>query len=185
MFNDELNRHPTLWITLISLLVLLSYAALKIKNEPNDYLRKARMIKFKSFQLLIPSWWSQTKNSENLIRFERLDTRYDWYAEFWTISQMQDPHGLLEELIKSLKVVFDEKSDFEDYFIDNKIDLPKLRIVRKEGMSTINGVERAYFDLFVAKSSKKLLVGKSHSSILNGCVEGPYFEEVINRLKDI
>ena len=84
---------------------------------------------------------------------------------------------MLKDLQSNLKIIFDEPDNLE------KFQLDKIKVARMEGMSTINGIERAYFDIFVCEYHGKVLIGKSHSSILNGCVEGPYFEEVLQRLK--
>ena len=178
----DFNKSPSTWTFGLVALIILAYAALKIKNEPNDYLKKSKFFNFNQFILRIPSWWTATKNEPNLIRFERTDTRYDWFAEFWIKKTNLSNEDLLQNLIKSLNVVFDEGDEFDKISI-KRIGLPEISISRKEGMSTIAGIERAYFDIFVAKIQEgTVLVGKSHSSILNGCVEGPYFEEVIQRL---
>ena len=154
----------------------------RIKNEPNDYLKKSHLLPFNGFLLRIPSWWTTIINKNDLIRFERTDTRYDWFAEFWIKETSLAPEILLTKLINSLKVTFDDNDDFEQFTLKSSNDR-SINITRKEGMSTIDGIERAYFDLFIASiEDNKVLVGKSHSSILNGCVEGPYFEEVLRRL---
>lgn len=182
-FLTEFNKSPNVWIFSILTLFMLFYAAIKIKNEPNDYLKKSSIFSFNGFLLRIPSWWTPIINKNDLIRFERTDTRYDWFAEFWIKETNLSSDILLSKLISSLKVTFDEKDDFEQITIQSSND-QKITITRKEGMSTIDGIERAYFDLFIANvGESKVLVGKSHSSILNGCVEGPYFEEVIQRLE--
>ena len=179
----EFNRNPQMWSFLILSLLALSYAALKIKNEPNDYLKKSKIINFQGFLLQVPSWWSATVNNTNLLRFERLDTRYDWYAEYWTIQKNElKPKELLINQINQLKIIFDTRENVENFEIKTE-QSNLIQIARAEGMSTINGIDRAYFDLFVAEYKGKILFGKSHSSILNGCVEGPYFEEVLQRLK--
>ena len=117
-------------------------------------------------------------NEKNLIRFERTDTRYDWYAEYRLGEERLIPiKDILLNLVNELNLVFDEKNNLEEF------KLEAINVVRMEGMSPIDGIERAYFDIFVAEADGKILIGKSHSSILNGCVEGPYFEEVLQRLK--
>lgn len=178
LFRDEFNKNPKMWTFIVTSLLALFYAALKIKNEPNDYLKNSNFITFQGFELRTPSWWTKTVEEDNLIRFERTDTSYDWYAEYWSINNpKKDITSLLRDLKTDLKIVFDEPNNLESFKID------EIRVARMEGMSTINGIERAYFDMFVSEYQGKVLIGKSHSSILNGCVEGPYFEEVLQRLK--
>lgn len=176
--STEFNKNPQMWTFLVTGLLALFYAALKIKNEPNDYLTKSSIVAFQGFELRIPSWWTKTINEDHLIRFERTDTRYDWYAEYYTLGDSsKNITAILKDLQSDLKIVFDEPDNLENFQLD------EIKVARIEGMSTINGIERAYFDIFVCEYKGRFLVGKSHSSILNGCVEGPYFEEVLQRLK--
>tara|TARA_B100000886_G_C20396656_1_gene480666 strand:- start:116 stop:742 length:627 start_codon:yes stop_codon:yes gene_type:complete len=186
IFLQEFDRYPAMWTFILSCLIALAYAAYKIKKEPNDYLIKSSALEFQHFILKVPSWWSLTVNNKSLIRFERLDTRYDWYAEYsnyeGTDQQIED---ILGNLITELKIVFDDKDNFESFSIDSLGRKESIRVARMEGMSTIDGIERAYFDIFVAKYKESTIIGKSHSSILNGCVEGPYFEEVLQRLTPV
>ena len=151
-FLLEFNKSPNVWIFSIIFLLVLFYAALKIKNEPNDYLKKSSLISFNRFRLRIPSWWTLTINKNDLIRFERTDTRYDWFAEFWIKETTLTSDMLLAKLIDSLKVVFDEKDNFEEITIKSSNN-QSIKITRKEGMSTIDGIERAYFDLFAEARS--------------------------------
>ena len=83
--STEFNKNPQMWTFLVTSLLALFYAALKIKNEPNDYLKKSSTVAFQGLELRIPSWWTKTINEEHLIRFERTDTRYDWYAEYYSL----------------------------------------------------------------------------------------------------
>ena len=57
-----------------------------------------------------------------------------------------------------------------------------FEISRREGMATRNGIERTYVDFAVIDFEKKRLLQKAIVLFLNGCVEGPYFEEVLRRL---
>ena len=181
---NEFNRNPNMWIFIITILLLLSYAAVKIKNEPNDYLKKSTLFEFQHFILQVPSWWSLTVHENHLVKFERTDTNYDWYAQYWTVKD--DPRSIeiiLNELVASLNIIFDDRDNLERFHLKRESGSSPIEISRVEGMSTMDAINRAYFDIFVAKSDNKILIGKSHSSILNGCVEGPYFEEVLQRLK--
>ena len=59
--QDEFNKNPQMWTFLITGLLALFYAALKIKEyEPNDYLKKIGIVAFQGFELRIPSWWTKT-----------------------------------------------------------------------------------------------------------------------------
>ena len=119
-------------------------------------------------------------NKNDLIRFERTDTRYDWFAEFWIKETSLAPEILLTKLINSLKVTFDDNDDFEQFTLKSSNDR-SINITRKEGMSTIDGIERAYFDLFIA-SRRQQSSRKCHSSTQWMCRRA-HFEEVIQRLE--
>ena len=60
-------------------------------------------------------------------------------------------------------------------------------MVRLEGTATQEQTERLYYDAFLVREIKSghYLYAESKSSILNGLVEGPYFEEVMLRLDTI
>ena len=173
--------HPNFyqWLILASALLMLTYAAFKIKNEPDQYDKTAKSLVFNSFTLRIPTWWGQTIDQQTEIQFERLDTRYEWTANFQSIEKIKlEPHDFLEQLIDELMIKFDPGFDPE------VIQLSRIKVFRHEGMATENEIKRVYMDIAIAVSdSGKVLKAISRSSILNGCVEGPYFEKVLQNLK--
>ena len=60
-----------------------------------------------------------------------------------------------------------------------------MYVYRHEGMSTENGIKRVYMDiaLITIKDSDQYMEVISRSSILNGCVEGPYVEKVLQNIE--
>ena len=176
--------HPNFyhWLILLSVLLLLSYAALKIKNEPDQYEQTAVSFNFHNFFLRIPSWWGKSIDEAFLLEFQRLDTRYEWTARFQPIFEelKVDPNDFLSALVEDLKIKFDPG------FGPEIIELENIKIYRHEGMATENDIKRVYLDIAIAISKDgKVLKAISRSSILNGCVEGPYFEKVLENLKYI
>ncbi len=165
-----------------------------IKNEKNTFLETAVSFPYKHFNLLIPSWWTQTLNEENTIAFERVDTRYDWKATFtWMPFSNEDQSLTLEDKAKELiikrKILFDldtgailNPADFINHPALSKEGVSMLRI---EGTATEDEVDRVYYDAFILRDEKARghLFCESRSSVLNGLVEGPYFEEVIMRIE--
>ena len=87
--------------------------------------------------------------------------------------------------IEELELVFDlDSSDIlmpADFKDRPEVREGDLEIVRIEGTATQQGTERCYFDAFLFRDHKRgeVLFASSHSSVLNGLVEGPYFEEMI------
>jgi hypothetical protein len=173
--------HPNFyhWLILVSVLIMLTYAAYKIKNEPDQYDQTAKNLVFDSFTLKVPTWWGQTINEKSEIEFERLDTRYEWTANFQSVEKIElEPRDFLEQLINELSIKFDPGFDPE------LIQLNRIKVFRHEGMATENEIKRVYVDIaIVVSDSGKVLRAVSRSSILNGCVEGPYFERVLHNLR--
>ena len=69
------------WGIVVTFLGLILYAAFIIKGERNTYIQEALPLPFHHFQFFIPKWWTLTSD-ESFLRFERTDTRYDWFAQF-------------------------------------------------------------------------------------------------------
>jgi hypothetical protein len=178
----ELIDHPHFyqWTILGLTLIVLTYAAFKIKNEPDQYEETSVKVKLQDFTLKIPSWWGMTFNNDSKLQFERTDTRYEWAVTFEVIeNELDDPSARLSHLIDELKIKFDTGFDQENFKIGN------VQIFRHEGMSTENGIKRVYMDVAIVKrtDNKKYLEVISRSSILNGCVEGPYVEKVLQNIE--
>ena len=173
--------HPNFYhcLILISVLLVLTYSAYKIKNEPDQYDRTAKDLIFNQFILKIPSWWGQTVNNPSKLEFERLDTKYEWTASFQPLQSIpSQPFELLEQIVNELKIKFDPE------FTPEVIELNGLKVYRHEGMATENEIKRVYIDIAIAVSDTgRALKAVSRSSILNGCVEGPYFEKVLQNLR--
>jgi hypothetical protein len=183
------------WLFLFLLIGLGIYTMSIIKNEKKNYLKNAKNIEFKNFRLLVPSWWGEIpSHSENILIFKRLDTRYDWQATFtWTPENIDEKKEDIIELFKKLivkrKILFDEDSSIiynPSDFKDGALILSGLyEMVRLEGTATQDAQERLYYDAFLIreKESGAFLYAESKSSVLNGLIEGPYFEEVMTKLE--
>ena len=179
------------WLALFLLFGLGIYTMWIIKNEKKAYLKNARLIEFKKFKLLVPSWWGEVPtHSDNELCFKRLDTRYDWEAKFiWNSEGSSiDLIALFKEHIEQRKILFDEDtsiiynpSDFKEGAL---ITSGLYEMVRLEGTATADRQERLYYDAFLIreKQSGAFLYAESKSSVLNGLVEGPYFEAVMTTI---
>ncbi|MBC7714932.1 MAG: hypothetical protein H7177_16420 [Rhizobacter sp.] len=178
------------WLFFFLLMGLGVYTMKVIKNEKRNYLENAQEVDFKNFKLLTPRWWTLINSTENEIVFKRTDTRYDWEARFiW--NEEVSPLNLIElfqSKIHAREILFDEESsvihnpsDFKD---KDLIKSGRFEMVRLEGTATAERMERLYYDAFLIREieSGHYLYAESKSSILNGLVEGPYFEEVMLRL---
>lgn len=182
------------WLAFFLLMALGVYTMRVIKNEKRNYLENAQEIIFKNFKLITPRWWSLVDTgSEDEICFKRLDTRYDWEARFiWNTSPSdKDLIELFKEKIYARKILFDEENSVihnpSDFVEKDLIKSGEYEMLRLEGTATADRQERLYYDAFIVRHIKlgHYLYAESKSSILNGLVEGPYFEEVMLRLEVI
>ena len=180
------------WLAFFLLMALGVYTMRVIKNEKRNYLENAQEIIFKNFKLITPRWWSLVDTgSEDEICFKRLDTRYDWEARFiWNTSPSdKDLIELFKEQIHARKILFDEENSVihnpTDFVEKDLIKSGEYEMLRLEGTATADRQDRLYYDAFIIRHIKlgHYLYAESKSSILNGLVEGPYFEEVMLRLE--
>lgn len=180
------------WLAFFLLIGLGIYTLWVIKNEKKTYIENAREIIFKKFKLFIPSWWGEIPSeSEDVLIFKRLDTRYDWEARFtWnSTGDKRDLIELFKEHIEKRKILFDEETSIiynpSDFKSSPLIQNGEHEMVRLEGTATANREERLYYDAFLIRriESGAFLYAESRSSVLNGLIEGPYFEEVMNRIE--
>lgn len=189
-FSSELfTQNPFTWSFLVVCLLALAYAMKAIKKEKEVFIENATSVVFGPYILKVPTWWSITTQNENEIKFERTDTRYDWYAHF-TIEALRESHkNIVEEFtdeIHQRKLLFDiDAGVIHQPESTKQKALAKADVARVEGTATENGIERVYFDAILARDheAKVRLWAQSKSSVLNGLVEGPYFEYVIQNLE--
>ena len=185
--NSVFLEHWGDWLIVIGVMLFLAYTAIVIKEEKQSYLDSSHPTDLKGFTFLIPSWWGVINKDETQLAFERQDTRYEWRADFWWGEGI--PEKSIEEQcvekMKELKLEFDldtsiikNPSDFKTHPAVEKGD---IEIVRIEGTATKAGIDRKYMDCFLIRDLKQEghLWAISESSVLNGAVEGPYFEEVM------
>lgn len=182
------------WLAFFLLMALGVYTMRVIKNEKRNYLENAQEILFKNFKLITPRWWSLVPtDAEKEICFKRLDTRYDWEARFMWNETASDLNiiELFKEKIVERKILFDEENSVihnpSDFLEKDLIKSGRFEMVRLEGTATADRMERLYYDAFIVRdlNNGQYLYAESKSSILNGLVEGPYFEEVMLRLEYI
>lgn len=183
------------WLAFFIFLFLAIYTLRVIKKEKKSYLKNAVKTPFHHFTLMLPHWWGKTSESnENLLIYKRFDTYYEWEARFhWmllptpidTIASIEE---FITQKINERHILFDE----ENFISHNsnslsphcKLSAEKFQILRIEGTATQEAEHRIYYDAFIAyeQGTNHLLFAESKSSILNGLLEGPYFEEVMKGL---
>lgn len=163
-----------------------------IRQESSTMLDDSRPIAFNGVILHIPRWWTQTGFNDNTIQFERTDTRYDWYSRFSWIednfsSSLPD---ILHQRVEDDELDYDKddvtiETDSRVLFRNEDIQTRFKEVIRVEGKATEKIENRIYLDLCLIRDheNKGYYVFESRSSVLNGMLEGPFFEEVLAELE--
>lgn len=183
-------QHWLDWLILLIIMLGAFYTLHIIGQEKTTFRQESYLVSFGALKLMIPQWWSITEQSEHHLKFERTDTRYSWYANFKFFEQDARPlPQILEELLNQQKIEFDQDVTFETdsrvLFRDPRIQEEFQEVIRVEGMACEDIEERIYYDIYLVRqlNAENYFLFESKSSILNGSLEGPYFEESLSELE--
>jgi len=190
---DIFQNHLVDWLILLAILGMALYIMKIVGEEHSSFKDESYEVRFSNLSLMIPNWWSITNQSPTSLTFERTDTRYDWYAKFTYLPDHQNLEmtKLLELKLDQEEIEFDIDVVFETdsrvLFRDDKIQEHFQEIIRVEGQGSQSVTERIYYDLYIMRGldDAGYFVFESKSSILNGLVEGPFFEESLSELSFI
>jgi len=187
---DIFLNHLFDWLILIGLILGAIYTMKIIGEEKSSFRDDSYEVQFGGLSLMIPNWWSIVDQNNHQLRFERTDTRYDWYALYTYIPHHQDKTlpQLLEDKLNLEEIEFDMDVVFETdsrvIFRDSEIQEHFQEVIRVEGKASQRITERIYYDVYIMRSENDpgYFIFESWSSVLNGLVEGPYFEESLSEL---
>lgn len=190
---DIFSNHLFDWIVVLALILGAIYTMRIIGEEKSTFKDDSYEVQFGRLSLMIPNWWSITEQSAHHLRFERTDTKYEWFSHF---TYFPEHHGksmpdLLAEKLDEEKIEFDMDVVFETdsrvLFRDDEIQEYFQEIIRVEGKASQDTTERIYYDIYMmrAQNDAGYFIFESRSSVLNGLVEGPYFEESLAELSFI
>lgn len=190
---EILRTHAFEWLLLLSILGVAIYTLKIIGQEKSSFKQDSYEVQFGNLTLTIPNWWSLTEQTTTQLKFERTDTRYDWYALFSYFPDHENKEMtlILEEKLNQEKLEFDKDVVFETdsrvLFRDEKIQEAFQEVIRVEGQATQNIEDRVYYDVYLMRrlNDQGHFIFESKSSVLNGLVEGPYFEESLSELSFI
>ena len=190
---EILTSHAFDWLILILFLGGALYTLKIIGQEKSSFKDESYLVQFSDLSLMIPNWWSITEQSPTRLKFERTDTRYDWYATYTYFPDHENKEmpKLLEEKLNLEMIEFDMDVVFETdsrvLFRDSVIQEQFQEVIRVEGQASQNVVDRIYYDIYLMRrlNDKGYFLFESRSSVLNGLVEGPYFEESLSELSFI
>lgn len=187
---DIFSNHFLDWLILIGLIGAAIYTMKIIGQEKSSFKDESYHLTFGPLKLQVPNWWSITEQSDLRIKFERTDTRYDWYSIFEYFPAHEDSPlpELLEKKLNQEGIEFDQDVTFETdsrvLFRDSRVQEQFQEIIRVEGKASQNVVDRIYYDIYLTRAlnDEGYFIFESRSSVLNGLVEGPYFEESLSEL---
>lgn len=182
---DIFTNHVFDWLLLLSVIIGAFYTLKIIGEEKTTFKEESYEVRFGNLSLAIPRWWTIVEQDDTHLRFERTDTRYSWFANFayFPDHQGKSMPDLLEEKLDLEKIEFDMDVIFETdsrvLFRDSEIQEQFQEVIRVEGKGSENQIERIYYDIYLmrALNDSGYFIFESKSSILNGALEGPYFEE--------
>jgi hypothetical protein len=188
---DIFSHHIIDWLILLGFILLGFYTMKVIGAEQSTMKEESYEVTFSDLVLSIPNWWSIVTQTHNQLRFERTDTRYEWYANYayFPDHQNKDMPRLLEEKLNLEEIEFDIDVVFETdsrvLFRDENVQREFQEVIRVEGRAAQKVTERIYYDIYIMRrlNNKGYFIFESRSSVLNGFVEGPYFEESLSELK--
>ncbi len=169
------------WVALFFVFLLTIYMMVIIRREKQTYLTHSSAFLFDDFILYPPSWWEIKNQETGYLSFERADTFYEWVASFQT--KELEKVASLKKRLEDLKIILDHDSSKMPSFsceLDSEWEYASI-----EGTGTQDSERRIFYQgkLFTHRFTKKKLLCESLSSVLNGGLEGPYFEEVLKRIK--
>jgi len=158
--------------------------AFTIKNETNVALNDGKSFEFGGLLFILPLWWSETFNSNERVIFERTDTRYDWKATFQKfeidLKEKENLQNVFEKYALNEKLIFDEENVIiqvpKNIKSFHELNIEALRI---EGTATQDNEHPIYIDILIFMNCADIFIVESRSSILNGLLEGPFFEQMI------
>lgn len=188
---DIFSNNIVDWLILLSFLGFGFYCMKVIGQEQSTFKEESYEVQFSDLSLMIPDWWTIISQDSNNLRFQRTDTRYAWYAlySYFPDTPASTMPELLEEKLNQEEIEFDIDVVFETdsrvLFRDKKIQEEFQEVIRVEGRASQRVTERIYYDIFVMRrlNDPGYFIFESRSSVLNGFVEGPYFEESLAELK--
>jgi hypothetical protein len=187
---DIFLNHLFDWTLLLLLIIGAIYTMRVIGQEKSSFKDESYMVRFGHLGLTIPNWWSITEETPTRLTFGRTDTRYDWYAHYTYFPDHQNKSmpQLLEEKLNLEGIEFDMDVVFETdsrvLFRDSEVAEHFQEVIRVEGKASQRVIDRIYYDIYLMRglNDEGYFIFESRSSVLNGLVEGPYFEESLSEL---
>lgn len=184
------------WLLFFGFIGFLIYT-LKVVSSENELVEHNHQVfGIGNFQIKVPNWWTDNLKSTTAqtISFERTDTSYEWFAEFTWYLKGNLPKGNLDDFLRQNMELEGMEFDLSEVNLTDNESYPEAKkfqdgtyqLYRIEGTATQNKTKRCYVDAFLLEDKEKgeVLYGKSWASVLNGMLEGPYFEKALFEIID-
>ncbi len=165
-----------------------------IGKEKKTFKEESYDMQFGEITLPVPRWWTQTEQGDGWVKFERTDTHYDWFAKFYYFEGSSETplEKILEAKLNEDDIHYDREevqieTDSRVLFREAKSKEYFQEVIRVEGTATQTITERIYYDIYLVRglNDSGYFIFESRSSVLNGSLEGPFFEECISELRFI
>jgi hypothetical protein len=180
------------WVLVLAGLGFAVYAMLAIKKESKEFKEETYQVQLGPVLIPIPEWWTLVQQTDHELVFERTDTRYDWQGRFRFVPE-NSPRPLTEILSEK---VHQEEIDYDAHEVQVTTEPTYLfrqpsaqknihEAVRVEGTASQKIIERVYIDFYLFRSRhlSGYFICESKSSVLNGMLEGPFFEECLSDIE--
>ncbi len=181
-------QHAGDWLILLGLLGAGVLTLRAIRREASTFKDASFPYALNELIVPVPRWWTCTRQEPHQLQFERTDTRYDWYARFQWVPEIQERplHEILAQKVEADELDYDKEdvaitTDPRVLFRHESARTRFTEALRVEGKASQRIEERIYLDLYLFRcpGSGGYFLCESRSSVLNGMVEGPFFEEAL------
>jgi hypothetical protein len=181
---DAFITHFGDWLLFLGLIGLGLYTMRVIRREGSTFREESLPHQFHALNLHVPKWWTQTRADSDVIQFERTDTRYDWWARFTLLKDTRLLTDILAEKVERDELDYDRDDvviETDPRVLFRRDSMRGCAVVRVEGKASQRIEDRIYLDIFLIRpvGMEGCYLCESRSSVLNGMVEGPYFEECL------
>lgn len=167
------------WVGLLFIILTAIYTLYIIKYERRTYLQHGKRFIFGNINFFIPPWWTIKTLSPHRKIFHRTDVQYDWEVLFEKPLCIQSLSGSLKEILNSY--LLDKKIIIDLHQHSLECSINGREYMQITGTGTRDEEYRIFLDIYLIKIENDYMIISSMSSVLNGMVEGPYFEEMMKR----
>ena len=173
------------WIVAAIIFFLLIYTMIIVIKEKKEVEKNFQQFEIGDYSFRVPLWWSHQRVNDVTLKFVRTDTRYDWYTLVQILKEnKKTPKEIIEDYLSNNKIILDFDLTWSCNTNSIELKVSGFNFERVEGTGTQDASDRVYIDIIVleAKNTQDKIIFVGQSSVLNGGIEGPYFEMAVQSL---